>query len=60
MFKDIALYIKHPYTAGTIAVIWIGTLGLYATDQKLPIVAMVFINTVASLVLSFVGFRPSR
>ncbi len=60
MFKDIALYIKHPYTAGTIAIIWLGTLGIYMTDQKLPIVGMVFINTFASLVLSFVGFRPSR
>jgi hypothetical protein len=60
MFKDIALYIKHPYTAGTIAIIWIGTLGIYATDQKLPIVKMVFINTISSLILSFVGFRPSR
>jgi hypothetical protein len=60
MFKDIALYIKHPYTAGTIAIVWIGTLGIYATDQKLPIVKMVFINTIVSLMLSFVGFRPSR
>jgi hypothetical protein len=60
MFKDIALYIKHPYTAGTIAVIWVGTLGLYAADQKLPIVLMVFIDTIVSLVLSFLGFRPSR
>jgi hypothetical protein len=60
MFKDIALYIKHPYTAGTIAVIWLGTLGLYAADQKMPIVVMVFINTIASLLLAFVGFRPSR
>ena len=60
MFKDIALYIKHPYTAGTIAAIWLGTLGLFAADQKLPIVAMIFINTLASLILSFVGFRPSR
>ncbi|HTB49270.1 MAG TPA: hypothetical protein VK712_04265 [Verrucomicrobiae bacterium] len=60
MFKDMALYIKHPYTAGTIVVIWIGTLGLYDSDQKLPIVTMVFINTIVSLLLSFVGFRPSR
>jgi hypothetical protein len=60
MFKSIALYIKHPYTAGTIAIIWVGTLGLYVTDQKLPIVRMVFVNTIASLMLSYVGFRPSR
>jgi 4-hydroxybenzoate polyprenyltransferase len=60
MLKDIALYIKHPYTAGTIAVIWLGTFGLYASDQNLPIVKMVFINTLASLFLSYLGFRPSR
>lgn len=60
MFKDVALYIKHPYTAGTIAAIWIGTLGLYSADQNLPIVLMVFINTIASLLLAFLGFRPSR
>jgi hypothetical protein len=60
MFKEIALYIKHPYTAGTIAVMWLGTLGLYAADQKLPIVKMVFIDTLASLLLAFLGFRPSR
>ena len=60
MFKGIALYIKHPYTAGTIAVIWIGTLGFYDTDQKLPIVLMVFIDTIVSLMLSFLGFRATR
>lgn len=60
MFKDLSLYIKHPYTAGTIAVIWVGTLGLYASDQKMPIIAMLFADTIISLVLSFVGFRPSR
>lgn len=60
MFKDMALYIKHPYTAGTIAIIWLGTLGLYASDQNLPIVAMIFVDTIVSLLLALVGFRPSR
>lgn len=60
MFKDIGKYIKHPYTAGTIIAIWIGTLGLYHADQDLPIVALVFTNVMVSLVLAFIGFRPSR
>lgn len=60
MFKDAALYIKYPYTAGTIAAIWIGTLGLYAIDRELPIIIMASINTFISLLLSFIGFRPSR
>jgi len=60
MLKDLYLYVKHPYTAGAIMVIWIGTLGLYATDRELPIVTLIFVDVVVSLVLAFIGFRPSR
>lgn len=60
MLKDIYLYIKHPYTAGTIIVIWLGTLGLYQSDQDLPIIVLVFINVIVSLFLSFIGFRSAR
>lgn len=60
MFKDLLLYVKHPYTAGTIIMIWLGTLGLYEADQNLPIVTLIFINVIASLVLAFIGFRSAR
>lgn len=60
MFKDLYLYIKHPYTAGTIIVIWLGTLGLYQADQNLPIVTLVFVDVIVSLILAFIGFRSAR
>lgn len=60
MLKDLYLYVKHPYTAGTIMVIWLGTLGLYQTDKDLPIVTLIFIDVVVSLFLAFLGLRPSR
>lgn len=60
MLKDIFLYVKHPYTAGVIAIIWLGTLGLYQADQALPIVQLIFINVLVSLFLAFIGFRSSR
>lgn len=60
MLKDMYLYIKHPYTAGTIIVMWLGTLGLYHSDQDLPIIVLVFINVIVSLFLSFIGFRSAR
>lgn len=60
MHNNLFLYIKHPYTAGTIMVIWLGTLGLYAADKELPIVTLIFINVVVSLLLALIGFRPSR
>jgi hypothetical protein len=60
LFKNPSKYIKHPYTAGVIITLWVGTLGLYHADQQLPIVGLVFGNVIASLVLAFAGFRPSR
>lgn len=60
MLKDLYLYVKHPYTAGTIIVIWVGTLGLYATDRELPVVTLIFVDVIVSLVLAFIGFRPAR
>lgn len=60
MSKGLYMYIKHPYTAGTICVIWLGTLGLYKADQDLPIVFLIFVDVIASLVLAFVGFRQPR
>lgn len=54
------LYVKHPYTAGTISIIWIGTLGFYQADQSLPIVLLIFVDVIVSLILAFVGFRQSR
>jgi fluoride ion exporter CrcB/FEX len=60
MLKNLYLYVKHPYTAGTISVIWLGTLGLYQADQSLPIVTLIFIDVSASLTLAFIGFRQSR
>lgn len=58
--SSLYLYVKHPYTAGTIIVIWLGTLGLYATDKDLPIVTLIFVDVVVSLFLAMIGFRPSR
>ncbi len=60
MFKDLYFYIKHPYTAGLIIVIWLGLLGFYWADQNLPIIGLVFLNIMVSLVLAFVGFRSAR
>lgn len=60
MLKNIYLYVKHPYTAGMIIIIWLGTLGLYHADQALPIIPLVFVDVLASLFLAFIGFRQSR
>lgn len=58
--KNIALYTKHPYTAGIIIVLWVGTLGIYLSDQQLPLGMMVGCNAITTLFLAYLGFRVSR
>jgi len=57
MFGEILLFVKYPYAAGIIAVQWIASTIMYASDRSLPIVSIVLINMLASFVYSIIGFR---
>jgi len=57
MLSEFLLFIKYPYTAGTIGVIWLGSAALLAIDSSLPIVAIVIMNMLASVVIAGYGFR---
>lgn len=57
MFKEFMLFIKYPYTAGVIGIIWLGSAALLAIDNKLPMVGMVSINMLASILIAGFGFR---
>lgn len=57
MFSKFFLIIKYPYTAGIIAVIWLGSTALIFLHPELPIVKIVTINMIVSSVIGLVGFR---
>lgn len=57
MYKEFMLFIKYPYTAGTIGVIWLSSAALLAIDRDLDLVNVVIINMVASIVIAGFGFR---
>lgn len=57
MFKEFMLFIKYPYTAGVIGIIWLGSAALLAINDHLPMVAIVCINLIASVVIASFGFR---
>ena len=57
MLSEFLLFIKYPYTAGTIGVIWLGSAALLAIDRSLPIVGMMSINMIVSVVIAAYGFR---
>lgn len=57
MFKEFMLFIKYPYTAGVIGIIWLGTAALLAINDSLPMVGIVAINMVATIIIAGFGFR---
>ena len=57
MMKEFLLFIKYPYTAGVIGIIWLGSAGLLAIDSHLPLVRVVIINMFISVIIAGFGFR---
>jgi len=57
MFKEFVLFIKYPYTAGVIGIIWLGSAALLAIDRDLPLVGVVSINMLISVIVAGFGFR---
>lgn len=60
MLKEFLLFIKYPYTAGVIGVMWLGSAALLAIDSKLPLVRVVIINMFASIIIAGFGFRGKK
>jgi hypothetical protein len=60
MLKEFILFIKYPYTAGVIGIIWLGSAALLAIDKDLPFVRIVMINMILSILISIFGFRGKK
>jgi hypothetical protein len=60
MFKEFMLFIKYPYTAGTIGIIWLGSAALLAIDGEIPLIGIVSINMIASVIIAGYGFRGKK
>ena len=60
MFKDILLFIKDPYAAGIIVVIWLGSAGFLALTQDLDLIHVVLVDIVATLLIALLGFGDKK
>lgn len=60
MLKEFILFIKYPYTAGVIGIIWLGSAALLGIDRDLPFVRIVMINMILSILISIFGFRGKK
>lgn len=57
MLKEFVLFIKYPYTAGVIGIIWLGSAAFLAIESELSLVSVVSINMIASVIIAGFGFR---
>ena len=60
MLKDFLLFIKYPYTAGIIAVIWIGSVIMVALADNLSLIEVIIIDLVATLLIALIGFSDKK
>ena len=60
MLKDFLLFIKYPYTAGIIAVIWLGSAGFLALADGLDLIVIVALDLLATVIIAFVGFNDKK
>lgn len=60
MLKDFLLFIKYPYTAGIIAIVWLGSSAFLAIDQSLDMIDVVIIDMIATVIIAGFGFRGKK
>lgn len=47
---------SYPYSAGIIAIIWIGSVVLVKLDPTMPLNTILFVNIIVSFFIAVVGF----
>lgn len=57
MKKLILFSTTYPYTAGIIAMLWLGTVILLKIDPNTPANQVLFINVLLTLFIAEIGFR---
>jgi hypothetical protein len=60
MLKDLLLHIRYPYTAGIIAVIWLGTAALVTLGKPAPVAQMIIFDIAATTLIAAIGFSSPR
>ena len=58
--KDFLLFIKYPYTAGIIAVVWLGSAAILAIQPELDMIQVLIVDMVVTVIVAGFGFRGKR
>ena len=58
--KEWVIQLRYPYTAGVIAVIWLGTAVLAVIRPEASIETLIVLVAAATIIIALVGFSSSR
>jgi glucose-6-phosphate-specific signal transduction histidine kinase len=58
--KNLVLHIKYPYTAVTIAVMWLGIAIIIGLQQSADMELLVIATVVSSLIVAIIGFASPK
>jgi hypothetical protein len=58
--KEWVIQLRYPYTAGVIAVMWIGTALLAIMRPEVSTQVLISLVALSTLIVAFVGFSSSR
>lgn len=58
--KEWLIQLRYPYTAGVVAVIWLGSAVLAMLRPEIPVEGLLLLVALATLVVATIGFSSSR
>ena len=59
-FTNLVFHVRYPYTAGVIAITWLGTATLLGISPTLPVQQLVVINSFATIIIAAMGFTTPK
>jgi hypothetical protein len=59
-FSNLVFQVRYPYTAGVIAIIWLGSATSLAIINSLPLQQIVIVNSIATILIAAMGFSTPR
>jgi len=58
--KEWVIQLRYPYTAGVIAVVWVGTAFLVMLRADAPVEIIIGINSIATIIIALIGFSRGK
>ncbi|MCY4010468.1 MAG: hypothetical protein OXF30_00140 [Candidatus Saccharibacteria bacterium] len=58
--RDFLLFIKYPYTAGIIAIIWLGSACFLALSDNIDLIQVVIVDLLTTVIIAIFGFKDKK